>query len=635
MLTKSKESLDGGKLRRRDGVPGFLRRSDWGAAGLLIASAALPYANTLSNNFVYDDNSQLLDNPYIRSFHFLPQIFGSNVWSFTGGLSRYYRPMMTLGYLFCYKIFGFSAAGFHMVNLGLHAAVVCLLFFVTTRLFGDRVLAFGAAALFALHPIHTESVAWIAAITDLELTFFFLLTFWFFLALSSLRGRRLAVAYVAMVCSFALALLSKEQATTLPFLATVYEHFYREDRDQTLWQEKFRRYLPLWLLTAIYMPVRVFAVGGFVVTSNYWGLTWRELISSALALTGQYLWKLLWPAQLCAFYVFEKPAKILDPGVLAGGVSGLLLIAAFWWLWKRAQMLSFGLLWFAVTLLPVLNPKWLGTNVFTERYLYLPSVGFCWVVAWILTISWTAVSRRKIVWRGAFVMALSALALLCTFRIIMRNRDWQDDITLYTRTLEVSPDASLIRSNLAGIYKARGFFKEAEKEYREAVARDPDCPDCLEEFATLFMEEARYADAAPLLKRALQLEPGLVSATVGLGVVYQNTGMTESAKEQFLRAARLATGNSGVHVTLGSFYADQGDYRRAEAAFQRALSINPYSTPARIGLGKLYEKDHRSREAIREFEAVLRNDPADFEAITALRRLGAYGKSKAVSRSNP
>ena len=124
--------------------------------------------------------------------------------------------MMTFGYLLCYKIFGFSPLGFHLTNVAFHAAVVCMLFFLTRRMFGNCILAFAAAALFALHPIHTESVNWIAAVTDLELTFFYVLTFWFFLELPLQENRRRTATYVAMITAFALALFSKEQAVTLP-----------------------------------------------------------------------------------------------------------------------------------------------------------------------------------------------------------------------------------------------------------------------------------------------------------------------------------------------------------------------------------------------------------------------------------
>ena len=156
---------------------------------LLAACAALPYLNSLFNGFIYDDDTQVVHNPYIRSFGHLKEIFTTHVWSFMAvAATNYYRPMMTLGYLFCYKLFGLRAYGFHLASIVLHVLVVCLVFVLTERLTGDRVCAFIAGAVFALHPVHTESVDWIAAVTDLELTFFYLLTFGFYLALARPGG---------------------------------------------------------------------------------------------------------------------------------------------------------------------------------------------------------------------------------------------------------------------------------------------------------------------------------------------------------------------------------------------------------------------------------------------------------------
>ena len=591
----------------------------WGAMLFLVAT--LPYANTLLNGFVSDDNLQVLDNPYIRSFHYMRQIFGTPVWSFTGFASRYYRPMMTLGYLLCYKVFGLSPGGFHLVNVALHGAIVCLLFIVTNRLFSNRMLAVGSAVIFAIHPIHSEPVNWIAAVTDLELTFFFLLTFWFFLMLDRARGPRLIWLRAAMIVSFALALLSKEQAVTLAPLATIYEHFCRDDRSTNTWTCKFRRYLPLWLLVIAYFPLHYFAVGGFVVTSNYWGLTVRELFFSAAALGWQYLIKLIWPMSLSAFYVFQKSETLLEPPVAAGILSGLLLCAGFWWLWRRSRKVSFGLIWLVVTLAPVMNPKWLGVSVFGERYLYLPSVGFCWVLCWGLARIWTGLAGRPGKGRIAYVMGLTVLGLLAIVRTVTRNSDWHDDLSLTVKALEASPNAVVIRLNLASIHKDAGLMKQAEDEYREILAGDPECADCLNHLGQLLLEEARYADAKEYLEKALRLEPRAVTAHLNLGKVYQKTGSMQLADQQFQKALLLAPQSTRVQIAAASFYQEAGDNARAESFLKKALTLNPGSIQARLALGRLYEHSDRRLEAIREFETILASDPGVVPAIEGLRRL--------------
>src|ERR1700730_4975749 len=210
-------------------APGAQTNADALAVLGLLLLAVVPYLNSVWGSFVYDDRLQVLENPYVHTFRYLGRIFGSTVWTFEGaqGVTNYYRPLMTFAYLIAYKIFGALPFGFHLMNLVLHAAVVLLLFAVTEQLFQNRLLSLIASGLFALHPIHTESVSWIAGITDLELSFFFLLTFLLYLRLAVPRGETAPFrpSYVSMLLAYGLALLSKEQALVLPALAVVYEHF--------------------------------------------------------------------------------------------------------------------------------------------------------------------------------------------------------------------------------------------------------------------------------------------------------------------------------------------------------------------------------------------------------------------------
>src|SRR6202142_2699491 len=217
--------------------------------------AFIPYANTLRGGFVYDDSFQVVENPYVHSFHYLREIFTTTVWSFQGaqGVTNYYRPLMTFGYLLAYQIAGAVPFSFHLANIVLNVVVVLLVFILLRRLSGERV-ALIAAGLFALHPLHTESVAWVAGITDLELALFYLLTFIFYLRLPE-PGKATRWT-VAMCVSFAFALLSKEQAMTIPVLLTIFEHFYREDRTSTSAREKFSRYGPLWAIAVVYLIAR-------------------------------------------------------------------------------------------------------------------------------------------------------------------------------------------------------------------------------------------------------------------------------------------------------------------------------------------------------------------------------------------
>ncbi len=633
-------------------------RPDVALLALLLLLAVLPYANTLANSFVYDDYAQLVENPYVRSFRHLREIFTTTVWSFQGaqGVTNYYRPLMTFGYLVCYQVFGPLPFGFHLANVLLHSAVVCLLFGVTRRVFGGPLSAFLAAGLFALHPVHTESVAWVAAIPDIELTFFYLLTFWFFLRAAELGGGRALGMQVAMAASFVLALLSKEPAFTLPLLATLYEHFYREDRGQTSARAKFFRYGALWLLAAAYLVFRARFLGGLAPVVQRPGLGWFEAGLSGITLVAQYVWKLLWPVRLCAFHIFHKSASLLDPGVLAGLAMLMVCAAVFVLLFRRARPASFALLWLVVTLAPVLNARWMANNVFAERYLYLPSVGFCWLVAWAAARVWRASSPHAAGWRRGLALVLGAIAGLYTARTITRNGDWHDELTFCTRTLECSPDAHLIRANLGKVYWDRGDAGAAEREWREAFRLSPTTVITLNNLGVLYTRQKRYAEAVEFLKRAIAVKPAYANAHLGLASAYEEMGLWEQAEaeyrtavglsplysearkrlgeflldagrlseaeEQFLRAAEIDP-RAETYDYLGDIYLRWGSLDRAEPAFARAAALDPFDSHAHFRLGALYAGRGRAAEAEREYEAGLETDPSNAEAQAALRQLKA------------
>jgi protein O-mannosyl-transferase len=653
-LTEAAELQQSSLLER---VPGRLRASRWSTItqlGLLFLVAVLPYLNTLRNGFVYDDDGQVLHNPYIRDFSHLREIFTTEVLSYksVGTAPNYYRPLMNFGYLLCYHLFGPRAYGFHLVNLLLHGLVVLLLFAVTKRIFRNSTLAFAAAALFALHPIHTESVDWIAAVTDLELTFFYLLTFRLYLGLGRAKSSQYCLTQFAMAGSFALAAISKEQALTLPVLATLYEHAYREDRGQTTMARKFARYGALWLLALAYLVLRVRFLGRVAYTRQ--DLAGYEVVFSAITLFGQYMWKLLWPVRLCAYYVFEVSDDPTDPRFLAG-LAGLVLVATlFVALWKSDRMASFGVAWLVITLAPVLNASWLAANVFTERYLYLPSVGFCWLLAWGWTrlFAWSAQYRYP--WRWVLVAALGATASGCVVRIVTRNRDWRDNQTLYERTLATSPNAYYMHNNLGQVYWQKGDIKSAEREWTEALRLAPNTVVVLDNLAVLNLTQQHYEEALGYSLRALALNPYDPEAHFTLGAAYLAIGNVQQAELQLRAAVALAPLDAEARAGLGEIYLKElrlpeaeeqfrrslearptlrgyvglgvvrwrrGDRQEAERSFNEAKFLDASSARPHFMLGLLYLDLGRKAEGEKELRKGLEIDPTDQGALTALQRL--------------
>jgi len=631
---------------------------------VLSVLAFLPYANTLMNSFVYDDYFQVIENPYVHSFRYLPEIFGTTVWSFQGaqGVTNYYRPLMSFGYLLFYQIAGAVAFSFHLANILLNVVAVVLVFSVVRRLSGERV-GLIAAGLFALHPLHTESVAWVAGVTDLELAVFYLLTFLLYLRLSEPDK---GYGWRAAVCgSFVLALLSKEQAMTLPVLVTLFEHFYRDDRATTSARQKVSRYSPLWAVAGLYLVVRGILLGGVASIVSRPGLSWYEVGLSAISLLGNYLWKLLWPAHLSAYYVFHKSSHLTDRNVLLGLMGVALCGIVFALLWRRAHLLSFAFILIFLPLGPVLNPKWMPASVFAERYLYLPSIGFCWLAAWAAVGLWSAdMSRLLRPVSRAVPLMLIAVALPYAVKTVARNRDWRTGEALFLRTLEQG-DASLIRNNLGAIYFNNGNLDAAEHEWLQALAAGPTNTFALDNLGLLRQRQERYVESLDYSQRALRARPNYMMAHLNLAATLAKMDRVAEAEWQYRIATAISPLSTRAHNSYGEFLFDSerlqdaqieyarstsidpsedaydrlgdiyqawDDRTRAEAEYRRTIALNIYDSHAHFGLAQILEAAGKPDDALHEFESGLQLDPSDLAARAAAIRLRGNAPPQAIPR---
>ncbi len=583
------------------------RRSELALVVLLILLAGMPYLNSLRNGFVYDDPMQVLANPYIRDFHHLPEIFTQSVWAFKGSdNSNYYRPVMFVGYLLLLQLFGPQAWAFHLTNILLHVAVVFVLFQVTKKLFQNWRLAALAAGAFAIHPIHSEAVDWIAGVTDLELTLFYLLAFLFFLDLGAanhIRVRDWIPRQIAMAVCFALALLSKEPAATLPVVATLFEHFYREDRRQTALSEKVSRYGILWLLVGMYFALRIHFLGAALASRVNLDLKFSQVLVAAIALIGQYTGKLLWPVRLCAYYLFLSDWSSLRTWTLIGGLVLLASGVFIRFQWKRDRLPIFALVWFFATIAPVLNPRWLAANVFTERYAYLPSVGFCWLVGWGLVAAWSSSALRSVPLQKCLAGVIATVAILAVCEIVARNHDWHDDLTLYSQTLVRQPNAYWIRNNLGKVFWDKGDITAAEREWRAALRVAPGAELILGNLGMLDTTVKRYHDAVAYLEPAARLDPGDEGVHRNLGTCYQELRLWAKAEKQLQTVVQLAPNDAKSMDRLSEVYYAEGRFAEAREQATQSLSAEPSGMGyvdlglAEWRLGRLSEAEKALRSA--------------------------------------
>lgn len=500
-------------------------------AGALALLAFAVYANGISNGFVSDDKIQLLRNPLVTSVSQVPHIFGSAVWSILqvpGYAGNYYRPLQFLVYMALYQCAGFSAPLFHAFMVALHTVNTLLLYFLVRRLASARV-AIAAAALFAVHPIHTEVIDWIAAVPDLMVTTVVLAgVLW--LARDDQPPSGLAIAGHSIL--YFLALLTKETGVMLLPLYAGFGFFYRGRG----WQE-FRRngqlYAGMAAAFLVYLAMRRAALGSIAPgQAAFFHLTPLEFTLSAVVIAGQYLGALLFPVNLSYFHIFHPTAGVTP--VLA--ISAVALAAAAAAVLRfRSPVLAYGALWIAATLAPALNLTGVGQNVFAERYLYLPSAGFCWIAAWV----WDRLAVCKPIWA---IAAGTLVLLAASGEIVARNRDWLDDFTLFQASLRQAPTSGWLHNWMAGIYVERRQFDRALEEERLAVQYEPKAPSFHENLGNiLLLTDPRAAVAE--FEKLLALSPRRAESHADLAVALEAAGDPSRAAAEYQAALRLQPGN--------------------------------------------------------------------------------------------
>ncbi len=588
---------------------------------VLFVCAFACYANTLTNAFVYDDDQQILQNPYVKSWHYLPQIFTTNVWSFVGaaGSTNYYRPLMTLTYLALWKSFGELPFGFHLFNIFLNALVVVGVYYTGRDLCKDRSVGAVAAFLFAVHPIHTETVCWIAAVPDLEATLLFLISFRAYTRVNSAAERK----QLLVIVPFLLALLAKEPALMLAPLLVLFEHFVRGDREETSFSTKFGRYAPVGLAGVGYLLCRILLLGKLAPVLQHPQVTWPRAIYSAFALIAQYTRLLLWPSRLSTFHVFHASDSVSSPPVLAGILIVALVILFLGVYYKKYPELAFSLVWIGFTLGPVLNSRWMAANVLAERYLYLPSVGFCWIVGWCVKELWLGVQSRK-TWqlpaKAALAAALMGIFVLGVVKTFARNTDWRDNITLYSRTLLTDPDSFVMHLNLGTSYYAIRNFSGAEQELDQALVLRPDSVNVLNALGCLYLEQGRLEDSRRMLEKAISLKPLWTDAHFNYGRLLLKLDRREEALKEFRTAVEVGQLNSTARLFLAQMLAEDNQGKEAEEQYRKSIELAP-TLEAEHGLIDILIRAGRNAEAESRMRAWLNGYPFDGEIHLRLARV--------------
>jgi len=581
---------------------------------LLFVSFAV-YFNALFGDFVYDDTSQIVDNPWITDIRNIPTIFSKSVWSFQTGtaISNYYRPLMHVVYMLTYHLFGLKALGFHLVNIVFHCGVSVLVFLVIRRLLIEQSITtssiylsplFIAALLFASHPIHTEAVTWIAGLPDIAFTFFYLLSFYLYISFRDGAKR----AYVLSLLSFSVATLFKEPALTLPIMLIAYDYQLKEF-DDTL-AGGMKRYIPYIVVSGIYLLVRYYALRSFVPMESYANLSTYQSIINVFPLFREYLTSLLWPFNLNLWHTFHPISSLFEAkGMISVMVTVIFFIGAVA-AYRKNKVIFLGLLMLVIPLLPVFYIKGIGGKPFAERYLYLPSVGYALLLAIFLSWAKEKLPRAAKGITIVFIVIVGAY----TAGTITRNNAWQDNFNLWSDTVKKSPDSEMAHNNLGVAYASQGQWDRAITEYQTALRLKPEFSKTHYNLGVAYASQGQWDRAIAEYQTTLRLKPDYIEAHNNLGLAYASQGQWDRAIAEFQTALRLKPDYIKAHNNLGVAYASQGQWDRAIAEYQTALRLKPDYIEAHNDLGLAYASQGQWDRAVAEYQTALRLKPEYAEA---------------------
>jgi tetratricopeptide (TPR) repeat protein len=582
---------------------------------VLGAIALLASLNSLSNGFTFDDTQQVLANEFIKRLSNLPTVFTTSVWAFdTDNLSvasadSYYRPMFMALFTFNYWLFGTAAWGWHLVNALIHTAATLLVFLTLREATDRRGLSAIAAGLFAVHPSHSESVAWISGITDPLMALFLLPVFYFYLRFRKTRRKRFMAIALAL---FLPSLLSKETAIVLPAVIAYCEIFHFGEAGPL--RKRFIRAASLAAMflapAAVYLLMRYIALSRLVMPpGGRFGI--QTVLMTAPRALLKYVELMIVPIGYNLQHYIAPVGSVLEAGfllpvVLIGAIITALVVA-------RSRMLTLGAVWFTAWLLPPLA----GLRVFVpeyfvqERYLYLPSIGFCLAVA--LGIE-QIVRRRIFGFSGKAVSAATCASLvtLWTFVYVDQNRVWHDTLTLLRHCALTNPDRTQPHITLATEYYMQGMREEAERENRKALQLDPNCIDAIINLSQFAYNEGRIDLAIEHLKRAESIIPDGPRKRGYLSRIHHDLGFYYSERksrdlaELHLRRAVEVLPYPKNWFALGNFYFDTGRYQEALEMYEltRSQTSGKYA-PLHLKLGRTYDRLGQVEQARDEYNKYL------------------------------
>jgi tetratricopeptide (TPR) repeat protein len=551
------------------------RPRTWICVALTLVTFAVYWPVHAHELVSYDDVAYVRDNPHVTG----GLSWDAVRWAFTSGYQANWHPLTWISHMLDVSLFGMHAGAYHVTNVLLHVASTLLLFDVLRRITGALLPSAFVAALFAVHPLHVESVAWVSERKDVLSTLFLMLTLEAYVAWVRAPSR---TRYALVVACLALGLMSKPMLVTLPFALLLLDWWpLGRWTDAASARRLVVEKVPLFLLVAASSVVTylVQKTAGAVAELDAHPIGMR--VENALISYVLYARNMFCPTRLAALYIHERPLPAWKAIGAAATLAAVTLVAARQR--RRRPWFLMGWLWFLGTLVPVIGLVQVGMQSMADRYTYVPLIGLFVVVAWGAA-ELVGLERRRDL---AFAAVASAATLACAVLARRQVETWKDSVTLWRHAIDVAPDNAAAHNNLGSTLCDLGRFEEAAAAFRDFIRISPDDADAHHNLGYASMKLGRLDVAETELREAIRLDPTFADAHENLGYTLRLEGRLPEAVVQFEDALHLKPDFAAAHRDLAGVLEEQGRIEDAIHHYDEALRLAPADAGAREGLERL------------------------------------------------